>query len=241
MIQGYAIYLRTHRETGKQYGGCVWGSKPNWVAEKACIKRWRAEDLAGIHKYFGGFDSEIVLSEKRENAPEMSERLYQIRIAVDESAVVDNIPAEKKLNVLSPLTQIDRHWLTEEMARLGGKIGGLTAGTKTYVQRLGIFGLPANQWKKIHSDGGRASGILHKKQKIGIFAPDYDKTAAGKIGGKRTHLLHPTLAREWGLKNVASGHLARISCFAAHIRWHVARSISKSTCRFCHPNHSDQS
>ena len=53
MIQGYAIYLRTHRETGMQYGGCCWWTKPQQTPEKACHVRWKVEDKAGIRGLFG--------------------------------------------------------------------------------------------------------------------------------------------------------------------------------------------
>lgn len=66
MILGYAIYLRTHRATGKQYGGMVWWTKPNQTAEKACMRRWKNQDRHGIHGFFGGFDSQIILRERNE-------------------------------------------------------------------------------------------------------------------------------------------------------------------------------
>jgi len=205
MIQGYAIYLRTHRETGKQYAGAVWGSNLSWVAESACARRWRYEDRKGI-RGLHAFDSVIVYQERRADAPPCSDGMYHIRIAVDEAAAIDAIPPHQQLNHVSPLLQLHLSSLSEEVLRIGGE-------------------------RKAR--GGYASGVLHVKLKLGIFAPDYDKTAPGKIGGVRTHLLHPNQAKEAGLKNVANGHLSRIRRFAAHRRWHVARNITNLACRLC--------
>ena len=130
MIQGYAIYLRTHRTTGKQYAGAVWGSKSTWTPEKAAAIRWRQEDKAGIRGVFGGFDSEVILSEKRSDAPECSEMLYRIRIAVDEDRIIMRIPQAVRLNLISPLVHLDPRFASEEMCRAGGRVSGAANGRK---------------------------------------------------------------------------------------------------------------
>lgn len=162
MIQGYAIYLRTHHKTGKQYGGCVWGAKPNWSPEKACMRRWAQEDREGIRGLFGGFDSTILLTERRGDAPEMSERLYRIRIAVDEEKVVQLIASNRRLNLISPLS-------------LGLDFSGETqraAGQKSLIA----------QSRKARAANGRKAAQTHKQNGTGFYSKRH-QAAAGKLGG----------------------------------------------------------
>jgi hypothetical protein len=249
MIHGYAIYLRTHQLTGKQYGGCVWWTKRDWTAEKSCLRRWRREDRDGIRGLFGGFSSEIVLTKNRRDIPICSEGMYHIRIAVDEAAVIDAIPPAFRLNKTSPLLQLNSASTSEEIVRFANEIQrennlgiyGITfeqkqaIGRKNYTNKVGLFNIAAEEWEKIHRAGGSKSGRKHKENGTGIFAPE--ARVKMMAGVRRWHEQHPELDRLRGQKagrqRVESGHLARISRFAAHMRWHTSRGISKPTCRFC--------
>lgn len=183
MIQGYAIYLRTHRETGKQYGGCVWGTKPNWTAEKACARRWRIEDKLGICGIFGGFESKIILFENRSNAPDMSDGLYRIRILADESAVVADIPSHLRLNKVSPLMQITNGMLRESILGLGGR--------RTHELHPGQA-----------EEMGRKQGRIHAENKTGVCGRSLEKMRAD-------WLLQPREVRvQNGRRNATSGRLA---------------------------------
>src|SRR5258708_28898728 len=144
MIQGYAIYLRTHRETGRQYGGCVWWTNSNGTAEKSCARRWKIEDRIGIRGLFGGFDSKMILTEVRSDAPEMSEGLYRIRIASDEQTTIDRIAADRRLNLINPLGVFGGLELREEFCRLGGR----NAAQACKEKGIGIFGLSEDQQKQ---------------------------------------------------------------------------------------------
>jgi hypothetical protein len=191
MIQGYAIYLRTHRETGKQYGGCVWWSDSAQTAEKACARRWKREDREGIAGLFGGFDSRIVLIEKREDTSKCSDGLYRIRIAVDEQKTIDTILPERRLNVADPLKGMG---LIPDTCVVGGQ-----RGAKTCKHRgIGIFGMSLDQRRQAQRNQPReiqrATGLAHYKAKTAIFAPGTaakgarnqskeSKAAGGRIGG----------------------------------------------------------
>lgn len=175
MIQGYAIYLRTHRKTGKQYGGMTWWTKPTQTAQRACRIRWQAEDRNGIRGLFGGFDSQIILSERRCDIPLCSDGLYRIRIAVDESAVVESIPVDVRLNKISPLLQLHGLALNEALLGVGGRIGGRTQG------RLNVENGHLLRLRPLQV----AAGKKHQENKTGIFAPNFDRQKASQLGGVR--------------------------------------------------------
>ena len=246
MIQGYAIYLRTHRETGQQYGGAVWWSNPNQTPEKAVRVRWRREDHDGIRGLFGGFDSKIILAERRADVFECSDGAYHIRIAVDEHRVIESIPLAQRLNLFSPLVQLCAGFRDEALTRMAGR-AGFQAQSRTV--RV-------------------AAGQKARDMSLGIFAPNFDRSASGIKGGsiggrskspaKMTAALRNLPSREikrasgikakesrtgifaqgfdkgsggriGGRKNVESGHLARIN----HLQWHVKRNICSSKCKLC--------
>lgn len=225
MIQGYAIYLRTHRETGKQYAGCVWGTKPNWTAEKACASRWRVEDCKGISGLFGGFDSEIILSERRKDAPEMSDGLYRIRIAVDETKIIDAIPMALRLNLVSPLVQSQIGLMRDVTLGLGGRLQGPIQGRKNaesgQIQALGRIQGPKN------AENGRRLGHIQGRK----------MAENGQLASIRALPQTKDAQRIVGQKNVASGHLAQISSkggrSSAHQRQHVKRGVVSQTCEIC--------
>jgi hypothetical protein len=199
MIQGYAIYLRTHRETGKQYGGMCWWTKPTQTPEKACKRRWRTEDMKGIGGLFGGFDSKIILSEKRADAPEMSEGLYRIRIFVDESKVVDRIPRKKRLNRISPLVQIQ---CTGEINAVVLATAHQTMRDNGHYQKLKDSGHYVRNGEKqgralwrnmspedraIRSQRSHEIGLSHKENKTAIFARTSEQMEAqGRKNGMLT-------------------------------------------------------
>ncbi len=236
MIQGYAIYLRTHLATGKQYAGCVWGTKGNWTAEKACMRRWRQEDRAGIRGLFGGFDSKIILSEKRSAAPQCSEGLYRIRIAVDENHVVNSIPITLRLNVAAPLSQLDVGFFNEEYHRIGGRAAGREVkqragrcAAKTHKLNGTGFYSSAEDVMTMRSQNGTVQGRRNAEDKIGVCgrSPEQmviDARKGGSIGGlvsganhrkNRTGICGMSdqqrreLGQIAGIKNVESGRLAK--------------------------------
>jgi hypothetical protein len=210
MIQGYAIYLRTHRETGKQYAGAVWGSGSSWSPEKAATIRWKAEDRKGIRKLFGGFESKILLSERRDDAPTCSETLYRIRIAVDEDRAIMQIPSGLRLNIVSPLIHCHPLFANEETARANGRRMGAINGPKSNITNkkngTGIYGL--TQAQKI--ERGRKAGQTNLKsgfiQKLG-----QDSAKSGHIQRIGALARTPEHQRAAGLANVASGHIYRVN------------------------------
>lgn len=231
MIQGYAIYLRTHRKTGQQYGGMVWWTTPTQTAEKACRIRWQAEDRRGIRCLFGGFDSKIMYTEKRTNAPVMSEGLYRIRIAVDEQKIVDTILPALRLNRVDPLMQLYGVSLNEAILGVGGRIGGKTQGRRNvenghlarlrHLQQIvgcmhrdnhtGIFSPEFQDRRKQIS---RTTGIRMKKQGRGIHAQTQEeRIQLGRISGQKhkmmgTGIFAPGMQAKGGHAAVISGQLA---------------------------------
>ncbi len=255
MIQGYAIYLRTHRETGRQYGGCVWWTNSNGTAEKSCARRWKIEDRIGIRGLFGGFDSKMILTEVRSDAPEMSEGLYRIRIASDEQTTIDRIAADRRLNLINPLGVFGGLELREEFCRLGGR----NAAQACKEKGIGIFGLSEEQQKQngfasLNNQPREIRAEIGKKcrdGKIGIFAPGYDFGKGGRAGGsiggrsKSPAKIAASLknlpsveikrangkkAKEQGTGIFSSGYDTRT---AMHVRWHVKRNIQNSKCSLC--------
>jgi hypothetical protein len=226
MIQGYAIYLRTHRKTGKQYGGMCWWTKPTQTPEKACTRRWRAEDTTGIRGLFGGFDSKIVLAEQRSKAPACSDGFYRIRIAVDEDRTIQAIPARRRLNLLSPFVHLSLGFFHEEVAR----IGGYTQGVINAQKGLGVCGRSPQQRIKdarkgnlalsgaVRAAGGRTAGRLTKAKGIGIFGMTRDQRIE--------------VARKGGSLGGALGQ-QRGGPKSRHVRWHSNRGIINPKCEFC--------
>lgn len=222
MIQGYAIYLRTHRETGKQYAGCVWGSKEKWTAEKACVRRWKYEDWAGLSNIFGGFDSKIVLAERRTDAPPMSDGLYHIRIAVDEARVMDTIPTALCLNKISPLLQLKANWLNEYIRRLGQQKAGRKNAASGHMRRISALGrTPEHQ--RAAGNANVASGHIFR------IATKVSCAAGGRIGGKAA----VASKRAQGIPIFPVGVQQRNGFSTSHRRWHLARGIVNPQCKLC--------
>ena len=117
MVEGHAIYVRSNPETGVQYAGKVWWTNKSQTPEKAVARRQKDHEKNGM----AGWEYEIVSTEKREDAPSMSDGLYHIRIAVNEYAEYNKIPPEKRRNKQSPLLQLDRVSSSEDLARIGGR------------------------------------------------------------------------------------------------------------------------
>lgn len=173
MVLGHAIYRRTDPETGRQYAGKVWWTKPNWTAEKACARRWSREDKGNG---MTGWHGEIVSSEKRSDVPHMSDGLYHIRIAVNEGAEFDKIPPEKRKNKIHPLLQLSGASANESSTRLGGHLGGRK------VKELGV-GIFAPEMRGV---GGRIGG--RKNVESGHLRSVSAK--AGRLGGLKTMELY---------------------------------------------------
>lgn len=239
MIQGYAIYLRTHRATGKQYGGLVWWTKPNGSAEKSCTRRWKTEDRDGIRTLFGGFDSKIILSEKRETSPPMSEGMYRIRMLVDEDTAVTGIPKERRLNLMLPLAQINHASIREDCTRIGGLLTGRANGLRNKESRIGIFAVEYDK-----GAGGRIGGASNRTsghiQRIGTDAGRRKACAAGVITrlaqdpdymAKMQAMRDPEERRQTaskvGRQNAASGHLRRISAIQSPAKTAWIQSLGR--------------
>ena len=79
MVEGHAIYRRRNPETDEQYAGKVWWTNKRQTPEKAVACRQKRHEKNGM----AGWACEIVSTEKREDAPPMSDGLYHIRIAVN--------------------------------------------------------------------------------------------------------------------------------------------------------------
>ena len=206
MIQGYAIYLRTHRKTGKQYGGCVWWTKATQTVEAACRNRWTAENRIGIGGLFGGFNSQIILSEKRNTVPNISDGLYRIRIAVDEAKIVEAIPEKLRLNRISPLAQLQLGLIREVTLGLGGrttharhpelaKLAGQRNGRKNAENKIGFCGRTSEQMKVDGRKGGLIGGPIagrnHFQNRTGFFGWSAEQKKehqikAGRIAGAKS-------------------------------------------------------
>jgi hypothetical protein len=225
MIQGYAIYLRTHRETGQQYVGCVWGSKVNWVAEKACVKRWKYEDWLGIAGLFGGFDSTIVLTEKRVDAPAMSEGLYHIRIAVDEARVMEAIPTVLCLNKISPLLQLKPNWLNEEIRKLGQQKAGRRNAVSGHMRRIGALGR-THAHQVAAGQANVTSGHIYRVN-AALTADDRHRIVV--LGGRAA----VAAKRAKGTPIFPVGVQQRNGVRAMHRRWHILRGIVNPRCELC--------
>lgn len=256
MVQGYAIYLRTHRETGKQYAGCVWGTKLDWTPEKGCKRRWADENRNGICGFSDGFDSEIVFSERRADAPEMSDGFYHIRIAVDEAKAMEAIPEDRRLNKISPLIQLHPNWLDETIRAQGRKKSGQISKESGHMHRLGL------RYWKIAAERGHFSEQGRKNAEkpgymatIGKLSNLQDKTFAGKmaVANKKKNgiALFPRGACAKGgmiqgpvtgarMKKEGRGIFAQTAeqfkaaqVLGRHLRWHVRRNIVNPICNLC--------
>ena len=112
MIQGYGIYIGTNLQTGMMYAGHVHSSKSDWTPELGFKRRIARPEKEGKV----GFAWLLLHSENRAavGLSDISEKLYKIRIAVDEDRVMQNIPKSRRVNKISPLTQVDTLTMNEE-------------------------------------------------------------------------------------------------------------------------------
>ena len=246
MIQGYAIYERTLRDMdcGPIYVGSVRSSKPNFDVQKACERRWKQEDRKGICGHKGNFDSRIIYSELRSDAPEMSEKQYRIRVAVDEHHAWENVPEEIRLNKIDPLIQSNLLVLNEEILRLAGRIGGL----KNKENRVGFFAMTPEQKSAVSRNNGR------KTFKALNANPEFAKAHSERMRARYSNLEFAKAHSERMKVRRADPefikrHLESLKVFNAdpviakaflertkvfnHTRWHVNRGIIKEDCELC--------
>lgn len=103
-----------------------------------------------------------------------------------------------------------------------GKMGGIIGGRK----RFELHGSPQT------TEGSRKGGLTQgpitgqksTENKTGIHSPNFDKVAAGCLGGPIGG------SKKSPAKTAAS---RRNGAFGRHVRWHVHRSMISSTCSFC--------
>lgn len=82
---------------------------------------------------------------------------------------------------------------------------------------------------------GHIYGLRNKEKGIGIFAPDYDKSTGGRVGGKKTK------DSEVGIHGLSSDERSKFSALGGrksapiinHVRWHVNRGIKSPSCALC--------
>lgn len=227
MIQGYAIYLRTHRETGQQYAGAVWGSKEHWLAKKACLRRWKEEDKAGLAGVFGDFDSEIILVERRADAPAMSDGLYHIRIAVDEAKAIEEIPTLLCLNRVSPLLQLNSKWLNEEIHAIGRQKAGRHNASSGHMKRISALGrTPEHQ--RMAGLANVANGHL---EKLNAATSQKERSRRGKLGGPAS----VAAKRAKGIPIFPVGLQRANGILTTHRRYHIAKRVLNPKCELCVP------
>ena len=102
-------------------------------------------------------------------------------------------------NQFSPLDQ-KYFGLTSEFGAVGGRMAG----------RMMV---ESGHLRSISSKGGLACGALMEKEKKGIFSPDYDRVAAGRVYGKIS-------GKIGGPKGM-------------HTRWHISRGLTSQNCKYC--------
>lgn len=101
----------------------------------------------------------------------------------------------------------------------GGRKGGRIAGRKA-VESGQIYQMATPEGR---ARGGRISGPIRGRKNV----------ESGQIYQIATPESCARGGRKSGRKSVESGHLARISAKALHVRWHTNRGIVNSDCPLC--------
>jgi hypothetical protein len=123
-----------------------------------------------------------------------------------------------------------------EAGRIGGRIGGRKNVESGHIMRLGRKSVESGQLARIGRLGGRKNvetghmarlNRWNQENKVGIFAPGYDKSTGGRKNVESGHM--GRLCR----KNAESGHMARISVLGTHTQWHLNRGIANPECPLC--------
>lgn len=121
-----------------------------------------------------------------------------------------------------------------EAKRISSRINGAIGGRRTKETRVGIFD-PAYD----RTEHARAMGLQNVEKHRGIFAPDFDKTMPGRVGGSLGGKISGERHRRNKTGICAQTHADHVACGkvggprSAHLRWHVRRGLFSDRCSIC--------
>jgi hypothetical protein len=117
--------------------------------------------------------------------------------------------------------------LQSKRSAAGGKVGGRIAVETGQLKRITTFNVRSKGGKAAgpvngrngNREGKRLCGLRAKRNKTGIWAEGFDKSAGPKIGGSKTALI--------------PGHMSTAGSLGSHIAWHVNRGRTNEKCKHC--------
>lgn len=146
-----------------------------------------------------------------------------------------------------------RKYLTSEILKANGRLVAKRYSSVNGIQSV-ESGCLAKARSKLTTEEMSANGRKTKERQLGIFAPEFDKSKGGRIGGRkatesgqlakaREHCNYKKMGQVGGRSAVDTGQLAKarercnykkMGQTVNHNRWHLNRGISKpETCTLC--------